>query len=193
MNMWAAAVAAVLTFVAAVTGPFDQAVRDDLTVLVGDSITALHVDAWANGLGRCIGPTVVDGQGGRRTVSRTTIFGYIDSGLQAVQEINASGADPTTWVIELGTWDTPVPGQATEFIDTLLAEIEPSDTVIWVAPYASGYLQGSTAFRAALLATDRVIVADWYSHAVPYMVDSVHPNDAGISVMIGLVCAAAAA
>jgi lysophospholipase L1-like esterase len=157
--------------------------------LVGDSLTYSY---WS-GLPKPFrdnqwGPFELEARSARRALVTTSIA---TSGVEAIRRIRATGFDPVTWVIALGTNDMNITyrraGATDALIDGLMAELGLGHRVIWVNVFARGYPAQTKAFNAALSsATARhhnLAIADWNglvtAHPSWIGSDGVHPTLAG--------------
>ncbi len=169
--------------------------------LIGDSTTYSYFDGVPQSLvAEGWGPFQLEARSGRRTVF--TLPGAT-SGLDAVRRIRAGGFDPPVWIVGLGTNDVNVvartPGGPDALIATMLAEIGPGRSVVWVNVYSHDDPATTAAFNAAL---DRAAalspsfhVADWFTlaNANPewFYADGIHTNLVGAVARNAFVARAA--
>ena len=124
------------------------------------------------------------------------------SGIAAVRHIRATGADPVTWVIELGTNDIGNTGNdgtaMSKLIDKMLAEIGPGHRIMWMTVRQGNNLLSSATFNAALalIAETRsdLVIGDWAAVAATpgYLKDDhIHPTAAGQQAYADLLTATA--
>lgn len=169
--------------------------RDDVArgngaiALIGDSLTYAY---WAGLPSSFVaedwGPFQLEARSGRFT---TTTTEAATSGLDAVRSVRAGGFDPPVWIIALGTNDLAltygVPGATATLIDTMMDEIGPGHSVVWVNVYKKGSVAKAVAFNNELTAaTGRypdLVIADWFTvisaHPEWLQDDGVHNNVAG--------------
>ncbi len=157
--------------------------------LVGDSLTYSYWSALPKPFrDNRWGPFELEARSARRTLVTTSIA---TSGVDAIRRIRATGFDPVTWVVALGTNDMNITyhaaGATDALIDGLMAELGRGHRVIWVNVYARDFPAQTRAFNAALSkATARhrnLAVADWNGLVVAHPnwigSDGVHPTLAG--------------
>lgn len=125
------------------------------------------------------------------------------SGVDVVRGIKADGTDAPVWVVALGTNDLYFASAcrcdqlafSTARIRSLLAEIGPARTVVWVNPQNFDYTNLARLFDdalAGLVATGEIqAVVPWRTHSAAHeadwFVDHVHLNAAGNREWISLI------
>lgn len=165
-------------------------------VMVGDSITEGSAEVL-RGAFTASGfvDVVVEGAASRRIEIGNGKGDAPLSGIGTVFSLIGSGADPSVWVIELGTNDVGSYNGADEYgalIDQLLELISPEVPLVWVNVYRPQYLDDTNVFNLVL--ADRIeqrgnaVIADWYSLAsAPDQTilrsDDLHPNEHGREVL----------
>lgn len=166
--------------------------EDTSIAMVGDSITegsssALQV-AFA-GVG--IDDVVIDGEASRRIEIASNRDGPGVSGVNAVKALLDSGANPTVWVIALGTNDVGsfgTPQDCAELIEEITTLLPPPVHLVWVNVYRPSDLRETKVFNEVLAvvieARGAAVVADWYAVATDpdhdvLRSDELHPNDSG--------------
>jgi hypothetical protein len=155
-------------------------------IMIGDSITAEHVEQVKVDLGECTDLLVaIEALSGRGITST-------DYARPSAVEV-ASWYDPGTWLFQIGSnelWGGITPERSTELIDALLAQTEEGDTVIWVNTYFDSDTIPYEVFNDALDAHPGIdVVIDWASAANPSLLrDVVHPTPEGAAVMADLYC-----
>ncbi|MEQ1874793.1 MAG: GDSL-type esterase/lipase family protein [Ilumatobacteraceae bacterium] len=161
--------------------------------MVGDSITEGSADeleaAFAD---EGIDDVVIDGESSRRIkISNSSSDGPGMSGVNAVKALLDSGADPTVWVIALGTNDVGsfgTPQECADLIEEITTLLPPPAHLIWVNVYRPLELRQTKVFNEVLEsvieARGAAVVADWYAIATDpehdvLRDDEIHPNDSG--------------
>lgn len=176
----------------------DRVVRASGAVaVVGDSLTYSYWSALPGSfVAQQWGPFALEARSARRTLVTTSIA---TSGVDGIRRIRATGFDPVTWIIALGTNDMNItyknPRATDELIDALMAELGSGHRVIWVNVYARDFPAQTRAFNDALtLATRRhgnLAIADWYGlvMAHPNWIgsDGIHPTLEGAEARNGWV------
>jgi len=173
------------------TGPFLR-VQIDSVAIVGDSITDGSAgelrDAFAD---LDIDDVTIDGETSRRIENGSGKNGHSLSGIRAIEALLDDGADPSVWVIALGTNDVGsfgTPQNCVELIERLIALLPPAVPLVWVNVYRSDNLRETRVFNevvdGVLFARGNSVIADWYSIAADPDVnvlrgDNLHPNDEG--------------
>lgn len=172
----------------------EPAQRSSIVAIVGDSITWEHQDHIHDELAACgLPPVVIDAKPGRITTTSETPFGYIQSGVEAIEDIEET-IDPSTWIIELGTNDVNTGRTTTDFwahnvVDQVLDILDSTDTIYWVNTYVEvGRPEDSARFNRVLETYDRIQVLDWAEHAHMFLYDGIHPNQAGATHMADIYC-----
>lgn len=163
-------------------------------VMVGDSIT----DGAKDGLrfaftAKGFTDVIVDAQWGRRIKVGNGVDEPLN-GLQAVQNLQASGANPDVWVVALGTNDLGQYSEAADYgavIDEMLALIPADKPLVWVNTFRANQLDDTVLYnltlQARLAARGNSIVTDWYAIASApdqqvLTSDGVHPTRDGYGV-----------
>jgi len=164
--------------------------------MVGDSITegsSSELQAAFADMG--IDDVTIDGETSRRIENGSGKNGHPLSGIRAVERLLEDGADPSAWVIALGTNDVGgfgTPQECAELIERLLTLLPPAVPLVWVNVYRYSNVRQTRVFNEVLddVLAERgnALVADWYSIASDPEVDvlrgdNLHPNDAGYTVM----------
>jgi lysophospholipase L1-like esterase len=182
-------------------GPAPTAITS--VVIVGDSITegsAAALNAALRDAG--VDDVRIEGKASRRIEVGNGKGSGPESGILTVSALLAEGADPSVWVIELGTNDVGGYASADEYgalIDKILDLLPPAAPLVWVNTYRAQYLDDTLVFNQELQQriTERgnAVVADWYSIAsAPDQTilrsDRLHPNESGQVVLSWLVLAA---
>lgn len=135
--------------------------------IVGDSLTIGYWGGLDDTLRQAgFGPFRMEARSARRTV--VPIEGST-SGIDAVRHIRQGGFDAAVWVVAVGTNDINLtagtPGEPDRTIITMLDEIGPGRTVVWVNVHAGRSQANAAAFNARLaaIAAERpgMVVADW--------------------------------
>ncbi|MCU1427892.1 MAG: hypothetical protein JWL83_1892 [Actinomycetia bacterium] len=172
--------------------------------LVGDSLSAQSVLNERVALDNAGWRTVtINAQPGRSVRAVQPASATVpSSGIAAVREIRASGSDPHTWIIELGTNDVSITrndaGAIRGVIDQMLSEIGPGHRVVWVNIHRGDDLASSATFNHVLaqVAAERndVVVADWAAQATTpgYLItDGIHLTLAGQAAFATVITTAA--
>jgi lysophospholipase L1-like esterase len=168
----------------------DRTVRANGAIaMVGDSLTYSYWSALPGSFrAQQWGPFALEARSARRTLVTTSIA---TSGVEGIRRIRATGFDPDTWIIALGTNDMNItyqtPGATDALIDALMAELGNGHHVVWVNVYARDFPAQTRAFNAALTAAMRrhanLAVADWYGLVMAHPnwigADGIHPTLAG--------------
>lgn len=160
--------------------------------MVGDSITQGSADELeAAFAAEGIDDVVIDGEASRRIEVGSNANGPRVSGVNAVKAILESGADPTVWVIALGTNDVGIfgtPQECAELIEEVTTLLPLPVYLIWVNVYRPSDIRETKVFNEVLAgvieARGAAVVADWYSVATDpnhdvLRDDELHPNDSG--------------
>ncbi|CAN5655872.1 hypothetical protein BH10ACT2_BH10ACT2_02830 [soil metagenome] len=160
--------------------------------MVGDSITAASDRALGEAFTKAgIDDVKIDGETSRRIENGNGKNGHTLSGIRAVQALLDDGADPSVWVIALGTNDVGLfgtPQECAELIEKLSVLLPPPVPLVWVNVYRSSNLRQTRVFNevlAGVLGTrGDAVVADWYAIAADPELDvlrsdHLHPNDEG--------------
>ncbi len=172
-------------------------------VIVGDSITegsavALNTTLLAAG----VDDVRIEGRASRRIEVGNGKGSGPESGILTVSALLAYGADPSAWVIELGTNDVGSYASADEYgalINRILDLLPPTTPLVWVNTYREQHLDDTLVFNQELQQriTERgnAVVADWYALAsAPDQTilrsDRLHPNENGQLALSLLVVAA---
>ena len=167
--------------------------------LIGDSIFAGSATALVTTLeGAGVVEAKIDAQPGRRMKVGSGENGEPFSGASAIYVSIADGAQPSAWVISLGTNDIGNYATAEEYaaqIDTILAMVPPPVPLVWVNVYVPYNPEHTNMFNTVIeeRLSDRgdARVADWYSVASSpdrhVLADTVHPNEEGQQVLAMLV------
>jgi hypothetical protein len=165
--------------------------------LVGDSLSAQAIVQEVTELKAAgWGPVVVNALSGRRVP--TDSDQPPSSGIAAVDEVRAAGADPHTWIVELGTNDVArVREDAVALrllVDAMLAKIGPGHRVVWVNVHNGTNLWASATFNGVLtqVASERrdFFVVDWAANAGTdgYLIpDQVHLTPIGTQAFAALI------
>lgn len=161
-------------------------------VMVGDSITEGSRDMLLKALALAGFTDVrIEGKASRRIEVGNGKGTAPLSGIGTLLSLLAEGADPSVWVIELGTNDVGSYAGADEYgalIDKVLHLLRPDAPVVWVNVYRPDQLDATKVFNLVLAQriADRgnAVVADWYSAAsAPDQTilrnDQLHPNENG--------------
>jgi len=172
--------------------------------IVGDSITAAAADSlrWVL-TARGITDITIDAESKRRIeVGNGTT--EPPSGVKALYQLLASGAQPDAWVIALGTNDVgsyPDPDAYAALVDRVLDMLPSTTPIVWVDVYLPDSLADSQVFdlvlRERLQARGNAVVAPWYATASQpnadlLSSDGVHPNAAGLTVFATVIADALA-
>lgn len=160
--------------------------------MVGDSITEGSADELeAAFAAEGIDDVVIDGEASRRIEIASNANGPGVSGVNAVKAILESGADPTVWVIALGTNDVGsfgTPQDCAELIEEITILLPLPAHLIWVNVYRPSDIRETKVFNEVLAgvieARGAATVADWYAVATDpnhdvLRSDELHPNDSG--------------
>ena len=160
--------------------------------MVGDSITEGSADELRAAFAAVgIDDVVIDGEASRRIEIASNNNGPGVSGVNAVKALLDSGANPSVWVIALGTNDVGsfgTPQQCAELIDEITTLLPLPAHLIWVNVYRPSDLRQTKVFNevlAGVIATrGAAVVADWYAVATDpnhdvLRSDELHPNDSG--------------
>ncbi len=162
--------------------------------MVGDSITAASTPALRDALsemGIADDEIVIDGETSRRIESGSGKNGHALSGVRAITALLKDDADPSVWVIALGTNDVGLFGTAQDCADLIkqITSLLPRHVpLVWVNVYRETDLRETKVFNAVLdgvlAARGDAVIADWFSIAADPDVDvlrgdHLHPNEAG--------------
>ena len=163
-------------------------------VMVGDSITdgarpALQFAFTAEGFT----DVTVDAQWGRRISVGDGTAGPLN-GLQAVRNLQATGANPDVWVIALGTNDLGLYGDEEAYaaqIQQMLALLPPDKPLVWVNTFRANQLGDTVLYNATLQtqleARGHAVLTDWFAIASApgqqvLTDDGVHPTRDGYGI-----------
>jgi hypothetical protein len=162
--------------------------------MVGDSITAASTPALRDAfseLGVDEADVVINGETSRRIANGNGKNGNTLSGVRAVTALLEDGADPSVWVIALGTNDVGLfgtPQDCADLIEEITSLLPPPVPLVWVNVYRSTELRETKVFNEVLdgviSARGDGVIADWYAVATDpdadvLRSDHIHPNDAG--------------
>ncbi len=192
------------------TSPIDDTITPDRepfdsVAMVGDSITdgsSSELRDALNDMGIDDDDIVIDGETSRRIENGNGKNGNTLSGVRAVTALLEDGADPSVWVIALGTNDVGLfgtPQECAELIEQITSLLPPPVPLVWVNVYRSSELRQTRVFNEVLTgvieARGTAVIADWYSIASDPDVDvlhsdNLHPNDEGQVVFAELVAQA---
>lgn len=185
--------------------PSGGSVQEEITsvVVVGDSITEGSEPLLVATLeGAGVEDVRIEGEASRRIEVGNGKGSAPLSGVNTVYTLLAEGADPSAWVIQLGTNDVGSYADADaygELIDSILTMLPPRTPVVWVNTYREQYLDDTILFNSVLDERlgdrDNAVVADWFSVAAAedqsvLRSDNLHPNDNGQRALALLVVAA---
>jgi len=170
--------------------------REPITItsvaMVGDSITAASAGELRDALADIgVDEVQIDGEASRRVLVGSGRNGGSLSGVKAVEALLDDGADPSAWVIALGTNDVGGFGSADEgreLIKQITEMLPPTVPLVWVNVYRPSDLRATRLFNELLAGVlesrGNAIVADWYAIATDPELDvlrsdDLHPNDEG--------------
>ena len=170
--------------------------------LVGDSILGMSSEQSLKALRDAGWGFITLNAKASRTIPVDSVHSPELSGILAIRHIRATGADPVTWVVELGTNDIGNTGNdgtaMSKLIDKMLGEIGPGHRILWMNVRQGNELAASATFDAALdmIASTRtdLTVGDWASIAATpgYLnSDHVHPSPVGQQAYADLLASAA--
>ncbi len=163
-------------------------------VMVGDSITAASTPALREAfseLGVDEHEIVIDGETSRRIESGSGKNGHALGGVRVITALLADKADPSVWVIALGTNDVGLfgtPQDCADLIKQITALLTAHVPLVWVNVYRETNLRETKIFNGVLngvlAARGHAVVADWFSVATDPDVDvlrsdHLHPNEEG--------------
>jgi hypothetical protein len=170
--------------------------------LVGDSLSVqARLQQQATLLATGWSPAILNGAIGRRIPLDASTQPPL-SGVAAVGEVRARGADPHTWIVELGTNDVVVTGNDPRAMRSLVGEmldaIGGGHRVVWVTVYNGNDLAASARFNAVLEqvagARSDLMLANWAAVAATpgYLTDDdVHLTAAGQAAFARVISDAA--
>jgi lysophospholipase L1-like esterase len=170
--------------------------------MVGDSITAASTPALRDAfseLGIDDDKIVIDGETSRRIENGSGKNGHALGGVRVLTALLEDGADPSVWVIALGTNDVGLfgtPQECAELIEKITALLPPPVPLVWVNVYRETSLRQTRVFNEVLdgviAARGDAVIADWYAVATDPDVDvlrsdHLHPNEEGQLAFANLV------
>jgi len=163
-----------------------------VTYLVGDSITDMNRAVIAPVLDACGADVHLHSLSARRIEqSYEWNGGWVNSGLDEIDRI-LEVADPTTWIVELGSndlQDIHSPDDAHRLICAVLDRIG-DDDVLWTTTLWPFHGSAMEIFNAALRDTPDIELVDWHAVGGDHLADPVHPTDEGARILAGLYCEA---
>src|SRR6056297_2237773 len=163
-----------------------------VTYLVGDSITDMNRAVIAPVLDACGADVHLHSLSARRIEqSYEWNGGWVNSGLDEIDRI-LEVADPTTWIVELGSndlQDIHSPDDAHRLIRAVLDRIG-DDDVLWTTTLWPFHGSAMEIFNAALRDTPDIELVDWHAVGGDHLADPVHPTDEGARILAGLYCEA---
>lgn len=170
------------------TADLEPADRESVVAIIGDSLTAEHLDQIEDEA--ACAPLVINAMGGRRITEGREVFGvWTPSGLDALASLPVR---PATVIVELGTNDVEhidSPAEAADLVSSMLAAVGQS-RVVWVTVAHPHHPVRSTWLNDAI-ALSGVEMILWHETVRPELLrDAVHLNEAGASAMADLYCEA---
>lgn len=184
--------------------PGGGSVRAAITsvVMVGDSITEGSQQALAATFASAgVEDVRIEGRASRRIGVGNGKGEAPLSGVGTVYTLLSEGADPSAWVIALGTNDVGSYPDAAAYgalIDSIL-DMLPAKPLVWVNTYRDDHLDDTLVFNTVLAERldDRgnAVVANWFAIASApdqsvLRSDNLHPNENGQNALALLVLAA---
>lgn len=185
--------------------PTGGSVRAAITsvVMVGDSITEGSQEALlATFESAGVDDVRIEGKASRRIEVGNGKGSAPLSGVGTVYTLLSEGADPSAWVIALGTNDVGSYADAAAYgalIDSILDMLPAAKPLVWVNTYRDDHLDDTLVFNTVLAerldARGNAAVADWFAVASApdqsvLRSDNLHPNENGQNALALLVLAA---
>ncbi len=154
--------------------------------IVGDSLTAQSTNALRAGLAEeGWKPVTIDAERNRRIVVGSGP-GEPKAGRSVVKALKASGTDPHTWIVALGTNDVLAAADDTQvraLVMAMLDAIGPGHRIVWVDVYLGQQQAATTRWNRMLreIASERtdLVLAPWSAVAYTEGIlidDQIHPT-----------------
>lgn len=158
---------------------------------MGDSITDMNRAVIEPVLAGCGADVHLHSLSARRIeVGYEWNGGWVNSGLDEIDRIREV-ADPTTWIIELGSndlQDITTPDDAHRLIQAVLDRTDDHDRVLWTTVLWPYWSSATDIFNAALVATPGIELVEWHTVGGDHLADPVHPTDEGARILASMYC-----
>jgi hypothetical protein len=173
----------------------------DAVAVVGDSLSVQSTKDQRSALEQAGWQSIVIDAESLRRIPKDSTTQPPYSGIAAVRDIRAHGADPHTWIVELGTNDIGHTGTNSlsiiKVINTMLDEIGPGHHIVWINIYQGQQPERTATWNQVLaeVAAGRtdIVLGDWAAVAKTsgYLVeDHVHLTAKGAKAFADMIAAA---
>jgi hypothetical protein len=173
----------------------------DALAVVGDSLSVQSTNDQRSALQQAGWQSIVIDAESLRRIPKDSTTQPPYSGVAAVRDIRAHGADPHTWIVELGTNDIGHTGTNSlsiiKVINTMLDEIGPGHRIVWINIYQGQQPERTATWNQVLeevvAGRGDLVLGDWAAVAKTsgYLVeDHVHLTAKGAKAFADIIVAA---